>query len=70
MMEEFLNNTNIYKKQARYALIGDGYTKEEALKLSDDQVSEIWCDRFKLQIADSFYKGIRIGLYDGKEIRN
>ena len=61
---------NIDMKQARYALIGDGYTKEEALKLTNEQVSEIWCDRFKLQILDNFYKGIRIGLYDGKEVRD
>ena len=68
MMEEFLNNISIDKKQARFALIGDGYTKEEALRLSDDQVSEIWCDRFKLQILDNFYKGIRIGLYTASEV--
>ena len=70
MMEGFLNNINIDRKQARFALIGDGYTKEEALKLTDDQVSEIWCDRFKFQIMDNFYKGIRIGLYDGNEVRD
>lgn len=68
MMEEFLNSINIDKKQARFALIGDGYTKEEALKLSNEQVSEIWCDRFKLQIMDNFYKGIRIGLYTASEV--
>ena len=62
-------NIDININQARYALIGDGYIKEEALKLSDEQVSEIWCDRFKLQILDSFYKGAGIGLYDGKEVR-
>ena len=67
-MEEFLNNINIDKKQARFALIGDGYTKEEALKLTDDQVSEIWCDRFKLQIMDNFYKGVQVGLYTASEV--
>ena len=70
MMEEFLNNINIDKKQARFALIGDGYTKEEALKLNDEQVSKIWCNRFRRQITDGFYKGIRIGLYDGEEVRD
>lgn len=55
-------------KQARFALIGDGYTKEEALKLTNDQVSEIWADRFKFQIMDNFYKGIRVGLYTASEV--
>ena len=61
---------NIDMKQARYALIGDGYLKEEVLKMSDEKISQIWADRFRLQIMDNFYKGIRIGLYDGKEVRD
>ena len=68
LREEFLNNINIDRKEARIALIGDGYTKEEALKLSDVQVSEIWYDRFRLQIIDSFYKGIGVGLYTASEV--
>lgn len=55
--------------KARFALIGDGYIKEEVLEMSDDQISTIWCDRFYKKIEDQFYRGIELNLYTYDEVK-
>lgn len=53
-------------QQCRLALVGDGYTLEEANELTEEKILEIWKSRFERQIIDSYYKGLRIGLYENK----
>lgn len=53
-------------KQCRLALVGDGYTLEEANKLTEEKILKIWKSRFERQIIDSYYKGLRIGLYENE----
>lgn len=51
-------------KQARLALVGDGYTLEEANELTEEKILKVWKSRFEKEIINGYYKGKRIGLYE------
>ena len=53
---------NIDIVKARFALINDGYLKEDILQMSDEEVSMIWCNKFYIQILDNYYKGHALNL--------
>ena len=55
-------------KKARYALIGKNYSKETILKLTDAEVSQIWCDIFSNIISDQYYVNLRADLYTKEEV--
>ena len=55
-------------KKARYALIGKNYSKETVLKLTDAEVSQIWCDIFSNMISDQYYVNLRADLYTKEEV--
>ena len=55
-------------KKARYALIGKNYSKETVLKLTDAEVSQIWCEIFSNMISDQYYVNLRADLYTKEEV--
>lgn len=55
-------------KKARYALIGKNYSKETILKLTDAEVSQIWCEIFSNMISDQYYVNLRADLYTKEEV--
>ena len=55
-------------KKARYSLIGKNYSKETVLKLTDAEVSQIWCDIFSNIISDQYYVNLRSDLYTKEEV--
>lgn len=59
---------NINIVEARFALINDGYLKEDVLQMSDEEVSKIWCNKFYIQILDNYYKGHALNLYNIDEV--
>lgn len=59
---------NISIAKARFALISEGSLKEDVLQMSDEEVSEIWCNKFYIQILDNYYKGHALNLYNIDEV--
>lgn len=55
-------------KKARYALIGKNYSKETVLKLTDAEVSQIWCEIFSNMVSDQYYVNLRADLYTKEEV--
>lgn len=56
-------NFEIDLEKFRYSLIGDGYTKEEALAFSDEELINILKFRIDSYIQTEYNRGLRMGLY-------
>ena len=54
-------------KRFRYSLVGDGYTLDEVKELSEEHLIGILETRITNKILNEYYKGKRMGLYDGIE---
>ena len=52
----------------RYSLVGDGYTLDEVKELSEEHLTGILKTRIMNKILNEYYKGKRMGLYDGIEV--
>ena len=53
-------------KQARLALVGDGYILKEVNEFMEEEILKIWKSRFEKEIINGYYHGLRIGLYEDK----
>lgn len=47
----------------RYSLIGDGYTKEEAIKMSQEDLIDELVDRISWHIEKEYNEGKKFGWY-------
>ena len=50
-------------RKMRLALVGNGYLLEEVEKMTDNEIITIWQNRVGGVILESYWKGIRVGLY-------
>lgn len=48
----------------RYSLIGDGFIKEEVIKMSQEDLIVELEDRVHYYILNEYYKGKEMGLYE------
>jgi hypothetical protein len=51
-------------EMCRMALVGDGYLLSEVKLFDDEKILQIWKGRLESQIAHSYHKGKRMGLYE------
>ena len=54
----------------RYSLVGDGYTLKNVLHMSNAKLIDILCDRVNDHIEAEYYRGKRLGLLCGEDVRN
>ena len=55
---------DINMEQLRYSLVGNGYTLEEAERLTEGQLLTILRMRVERKIENEYLAGVRQGLYD------
>ncbi len=55
---------NIDLEKFRYSLVGDGFTKDEVEKFSEEDLIQILEDRVTDYVNKEYYRGRRLGLYD------
>ena len=55
---------DVNMEKLRYALVGNGYTLEEAERLTEGQLLTILRMRVERKIENEYLAGVRQGLYD------
>ena len=55
---------NVDLEKFRWSLVGDGYLREEAVAMSEEELVKILKDRIKNHIDEEYDRGERIGLYE------
>ena len=54
----------------RYSLVGDGYTLNNVLPMSNTKLIDILHDRVNDHIEAEYYRGKRLGLFSDEDDRN